>query len=169
MADIKPNRLWSVLILVLIVVIIVSTIIGLSRYQPAHAIEINLPIEPEFQGNIILGGAVTNPGIYAFSSNDSINSLLKAAGGTVESADSSILQLTVTDKNALNRPQKVNINRAEAWLLEALPGIGETRAKAIVSYREQYGPFNHISELMNVADIGQTTYDNLKDLITVTD
>jgi competence protein ComEA len=169
MADNKPNRLWSVLILVLITVIIVSTVIGLSRYQPAHAIEISLPIEQEFKGNIQIGGAVTNPGIYPFSNHDSLDSLLQAAGGTTANADAGMLQLIVPDKSAQSQPQKININHAEAWLLEALPGIGATRAKAITIYREQHGPFKHTSELMNVADIGQTTYDQIKDLITVTD
>jgi competence protein ComEA len=169
MADAKLNRLWSVLILVLIIVIIVSTVIGLSRYQPAHAIEISLPIEQEFKGNIQIGGAVTNPGIYPFSNNDNLASLLQAAGDTTANADINMLQLIVPDKSVQGQPQKININHAEAWLLEALPGIGATRAKAIITYREQHGPFKHTSELMNVADIGQTTYDKIKDLITVTD
>jgi competence protein ComEA len=169
MADNKPNRLWTVLILVLIIVIIVGTVIGLSRYQPAHAIEISLPIEQELKGNIQIGGAVTNQGIYPFSNNDSLGSLLQAAGGATANADSGRLQLIVPDKSAQSQPQKININRAEAWLLESLPGIGTTRAKAIIVYREQNGPFKHTSELMNVADIGQTTYDKIKDLITVTD
>ena len=169
MADNKPNRLWSILILVLIIVIIISTVIGLSRYQPAHAIEISLPLEQEFKGNIQIGGAVTNPGIYPFSNNDNLASLLQAAGGATTNADADMLQLIVPGKSAQSQPQKININRAESWLLEALPGIGATRAKAIITYREQHGLFKYTSELMNVADIGQTTYDKIKDLITVID
>jgi len=169
MADVKPNRLWSVLILVLIIVIIVSTIIGLSRYQPAHAIEIKLPTEQEFTSYIQIGGAVTNPGIYPFSSNDNLDSLLQAAGGTASNADTNTLQLIVTDTTMQSQPQKININDAEEWLLEALPGIGDTKAKAIVIYREQNGPFKYTSELMNVEGIGQALYDQIKELITVTD
>jgi DNA uptake protein ComE-like DNA-binding protein len=100
MADNKPNRLWSILILVLIIVIIISTVIGLSRYQPAHTIEISLPLEQEFKGNIQIGGAVTNPGIYPFSNNDSLDSLLQAAGGATTNADADMLQLIVPEKSA---------------------------------------------------------------------
>jgi competence protein ComEA len=136
MADIKPNRLWSVLICVLIIVIITSTMIGLSRYQPAHAIEITLPDEQEFTGYIQIGGAVSNPGIYPLSYSDNLISLLQAAGGVTSNIDIDTLQLTVTDLSTQSQPQKININRAEEWLLEALPGIGATKAKAIVIYRE---------------------------------
>jgi competence protein ComEA len=169
MADIKPNRLWSVLICVLIIIIIVSTVIALSRYQPAHAIEINLPDEQEFTGYIQIGGAVANPGIYPFSSDDNLDSLLQAAGGAVLNADANTLQLIVNDASTQSQSQKININRAEEWLLEALPGIGDTKAKAIVIYREQNGLFKYTSELMNVEGIGQSLYDQIKELITVTD
>ncbi len=66
-------------------------------------------------------------------------------------------------------PQKIDINRAEAWLLQALPGIGETRAQAIIDYRRQNGPFQSINELTKVSGIGAATLDSIKDLITVTD
>ena len=66
-------------------------------------------------------------------------------------------------------PQRVNINRAEAWLLEALPGIGEVRAQAIINYRRQNGLFHNINELTKVEGIGATTYEQIKHLITVTD
>lgn len=63
-------------------------------------------------------------------------------------------------------PQKININRAEAWLLEALPGIGETRAQHIVDHREQNGPFRDITEITSVEGIGRAIYEQIKDLIT---
>jgi competence protein ComEA len=63
--------------------------------------------------------------------------------------------------------QKININLAEAWLLEALPGIGPTRAQAIIDYRNQNGPFRQILELINVEGIGMTTYEQIEDFITV--
>jgi len=63
--------------------------------------------------------------------------------------------------------QKININLAEAWLLEALPGIGPARAEAIVNYRSQNGPFRQILELINVEGIDMATYEQIKELITV--
>lgn len=64
-------------------------------------------------------------------------------------------------------PQRVDINRAEPWLLEALPGIGPRLAEAIVSYRQEKGPFRSPQELQRVPGIGVETYEKLKDLITV--
>jgi comEA protein len=68
---------------------------------------------------------------------------------------------------AETEPQKIDINRAEAWLLEALPGIGPSKAQAIIDYRQQNGGFSDISELLNVSGIGQDIYQKIKDLITV--
>jgi competence protein ComEA len=66
-------------------------------------------------------------------------------------------------------PQKINLNRAEAWLLEALPEIGEERANAIIDYRSEYGPFRSINELTKVSGIGTKTLEQIKHLITVAD
>jgi comEA protein len=68
-----------------------------------------------------------------------------------------------------NLPQKIDINRAEAWLLEALPGIGSAKAQAIIDYRQQNGGFGHIAEITEVPGIGQSIYDDIKDKITVGD
>jgi competence protein ComEA len=66
-------------------------------------------------------------------------------------------------------PQKIDINRAEAWLLEALPGIGPSKAQAIIDYRQQNGGFAHITEITKVDGIGPTIYEDIKGLITVGD
>lgn len=162
------NRLWAFLVIALIVIIILSAGIGIARYQSAGAIEIKLNTKQAFQGSIEISGGVTNPGIYPFSSGDSIGSLLTAAGGSSVNAGITY-RLTVLGREDAIQPQQININRAEEWLLEALPGIGTTKAKAIVVYREQNGLFRHTSELMNVEGIGQSLYDNIRTLITVTD
>ena len=49
----------------------------------------------------------------------------------------------------------------------ALPGVGDTKAAAIIAYRSSHGPFVNIMELMKVAGFGQATFDSLKNLITV--
>jgi len=67
------------------------------------------------------------------------------------------------------QPQKIDINRAEAWLLEALPGIGPSKAQAIIAYRQQNGGFSDISEILHVPGIGLSLYEDIKDLITVGD
>jgi comEA protein len=62
---------------------------------------------------------------------------------------------------------KIDINRASAEQLEKLPGIGESRAKAIVAYRSQFGLFQSAEDLMKVKGIGPKLFERMKDLITV--
>jgi len=73
------------------------------------------------------------------------------------------------DTSEKREPQKIDINRADVWLLEALPEIGPVLAQAIVDYREKNGPFRSINELTKVKGIGSTILEQIKDLITVAD
>ncbi len=61
----------------------------------------------------------------------------------------------------------VNINTASAEELETLPGIGEVLAERIIAHREQYGAFRIVDEIMDVRGIGEATFEELKDYITV--
>jgi len=61
----------------------------------------------------------------------------------------------------------VNLNTATEAELMSLPNIGETRAKAIIQYREDYGPFAAAEDLVNVAGIGVETYETIKEWIVV--
>ncbi|MEA3398672.1 MAG: lamin tail domain-containing protein [Patescibacteria group bacterium] len=60
----------------------------------------------------------------------------------------------------------ININAAEINELDALPGIGEIKAQAIIDYRETNGSFSSIEDIINVSGIGDVTYENIKNLIT---
>lgn len=61
----------------------------------------------------------------------------------------------------------VDINAAGADELERLPGIGPSKAAAIVQYRTDHGPFKTVDELDNVSGIGPSTLASLRDLVTV--
>ena len=52
-------------------------------------------------------------------------------------------------------------------MLEALPGIGEVKLQAIIDYRQKFGFFQNINELLNVDGIGQGILKNIKELITI--
>ena len=66
-----------------------------------------------------------------------------------------------------NISTKININTANAKELESLKGIGPATAKNIISYREEYGGFSTIEEIMNVKRIGEKTFAKIQDFITV--
>lgn len=61
----------------------------------------------------------------------------------------------------------VNINTAGVDELDGLPGIGPAKAEAIIDYRESVGLFQNKEDIKNVSGIGDATYEDIKDLITV--
>lgn len=78
-----------------------------------------------------------------------------------------VLALALTGM-AVAESTPVNINTASPeQLAEALNGVGQARAEAIVAYREEHGPFTHIDELVNVRGIGLATVDRNRDRILI--
>lgn len=61
----------------------------------------------------------------------------------------------------------VNINTADQSELETLPGIGASKAVAIIQYRTDHGAFKSVDELDNVSGIGPSTLASIRDLVTV--
>ena len=62
---------------------------------------------------------------------------------------------------------KVNINTADQKALEALPGLGPAKAKAVIEHREKNGAFKSVDDLKNVSGIGEKTLEEVKDKVTV--
>ena len=61
----------------------------------------------------------------------------------------------------------ININTADSETLMTIPGIGASKAAAIIRYREEHGGFSSTDEIKNVSGIGDSTYDRIKEDITV--
>ena len=62
---------------------------------------------------------------------------------------------------------KVNINTATKEELDTLPGVGELTANKIISYREENGKFKSIEEIKEVSGIGDSKFEQIKDLIEI--
>ncbi len=77
------------------------------------------------------------------------------------------LALLVLLLGALPAWANVNLNTADQAELESLPGIGESKAAAIIQYRADHGGFKSVDELDNVSGIGPSTLASLRDLVTV--
>ena len=165
----KFSKYWTLITILLVAIIAISSIVVWSRYSRSQPIEVVIPTAQELPGEIYIGGAVSNPGFYSLKADDTIEALIQAAGGTTDGADLNQLKLYIPQTGEEEQPQKIDLNRAEAWLLEALPEIGESRAQAIIDYRQQNEPFKNINELTKVEGIGTATYEQIKHLISVAD
>jgi competence protein ComEA len=164
------DKYWLIIVAFLMLSLIAGGI-ALAVKQSSHKpVEISLsqtaPIQ--YKGDIYIGGAVANPGFYPSSEEDTIEALIQTAGLTPD-ADTGKIKIYVPKTNEVSQPQRISLNRAEAWLLDALPGIGPDRAQDIVDYRNQNGQFHRIEDLLNVEGIGNTTLDTIRDFVTLED
>ena len=156
---------------------------------------LNSAAENKLQNKTIIveiKGQVKNPDVYTLDENSIINDLITLAGGVTENADLSSINrakklqnhemIYIADKNEASIAQNsmadpsehsvmseslVDINTAEAEQLKTLNGIGDSKAKSIIEYREQNGGFKSIEEIKNVTGIGEKMFEKIKDNITV--
>lgn len=66
-----------------------------------------------------------------------------------------------------NDAKLININKASEEELQKLTGVGESTAKKIINYREEYGNFKTIEDIKNVSGIGDAKFEAIKKDITV--
>ncbi|MCI5935247.1 MAG: ComEA family DNA-binding protein [Lachnospiraceae bacterium] len=127
-------------------------------------------------------GEVKHPGVYELEAGSRIYQAIEKAGGLTAKAAKNSLNLadylsdgqmitvvseTETDVAEAKEDARVNINTAEKDLLMTLPGIGASKAEAIVAYREDQGTFASTEDILNVSGIGNGVYEKIKDLIRI--
>ena len=74
---------------------------------------------------------------------------------------------TVDGTGTTQAGQRINLNTADVSQLSTLTGVGESKALAIIAYREENGPFTSIEDIMNVPGIKEGTYEKIKDKIAI--
>jgi competence protein ComEA len=137
-----------------------------------------------------VAGWVRHPGVYEFQDGERVVDAIEAAGGARGGALLSSLNLAapLVDGSQILVPKQgpagtpaaagatgsgsapgalINVNTASATDLEALPGVGEVIAQAIVDYRTENGPFTSVDQLLDVSGIGDATLADIRDLVTV--
>ncbi len=169
LTEITSKKIIVVIIILLVLIVATGGIIIWSRYEEGDPVEISHPAGKIWEGTIYIGGVINLPGYYPFSYEDTIETLILVAGGTTANYSSATLTLLLGDSNLEQQAQKIDINRAEKWLLEALPGIGEIIAQRIIDYRTEKGKFTTSQELLEVDGIGTSIYERIKEYITVSD
>ena len=142
--------------------------------------------EPEKSTIVVhVCGAVARPGVYELAAGSRAEAAVKAAGGlTGDALEESLNQARIltdgeqirvlTKEEAQNAAGqegvsggKIDINTADISGLVTLNGIGETKAEAIIAYREAHGGFKKIEDICEVDGIGEKTFEKIKDSITV--
>ena len=164
------NKFWLFIIAFLLVSLVcggIILVIKQNSHQPAEII-LSPGTPPQYQGEIYIGGAVVNPGIYSLNKDSTIETILQTAG-LMPDANPDYVKIHVPSINESNLPQRISLNHAGTWLLVALPGIGESKAQAIVDYRNQHGRFHRIEDLLMVEGIGNSTLDMIREMITIED
>lgn len=136
--------------------------------------------------NVSVDGAVNKPGNYRLPPGSRVDDAVRASGGSTADADLERINFAriLNDGGHVHVPRagevlptptpyglsadgRVDINLADAALLETLPGIGSAIAGRIIEYREMNGSFKTIEEIQEVQGIGPATFGEIKDLITV--
>ena len=142
---------------------------------------------------VYLVGAVNKPGVYEVPSGTRLFQVVDFAGGFREDAAEEALNLAAVlqDGSVIRVPDReeyethfteaatthgysedkgsglVNINTASVAELTALNGIGESRAEAIVTYREENGAFGCVEDIKKVSGIKDGLFNKIRDKITV--
>lgn len=134
-------------------------------------------------------GAVVSPGVYELNPGSRIYEAVNLAGGITEDADEPALNQAerISDGQMIyvpfdgedsageksmhpsgeNAGGLVNINTADIGTLMTLNGVGESRARSIVAYREENGGFRCAEDIMKVTGIKEGLYEKIKGQITV--
>lgn len=129
-------------------------------------------------------GAVNNPGVIYLDEGSRICDAIKKAGGITADADINSLNQAekVTDGQKIYVPligetyagysensksSLININTAGVNELLTLPGIGESKANAIIAYRNDNGGFKKIEDIMNISGIKEAAFNKIKENICV--
>ncbi len=170
-----------------------SRIAGPSSSNPAHVVSTYTadlgPIAPQTI-NVYVTGAVIHPDVYSLPEGSIVKDAVTAAGGSTEKADlvgvnlaarlqdgDQIIVPFLSEEGAIctgvsppgtsTIQTRISINRATAAELDTLPGIGPTKAQAIVEYRNQHGQFKRLEDLQKVKGIGTKTFEELKPFISL--
>lgn len=143
-----------------------------------------------------VAGAVRKPGLYQLADTARVADAIDAAGGATRKADLGAINLAealvdgakidvpkrgtspapTTGTTAATpapsgastpAPETIDINTADTVALETIPGIGPVLAGAIVSYRDDNGPFPSVDALLEVSGIGPATLESVRPYVRV--
>lgn len=167
------------------------------QVEPVEPVAVVTPVAPsvsveptEADGELVVAvaGKVRRPGLVRVPAGARVADAVQAAGGALPGvdvalfnparkvADGELILIGVTappgvapvgGEAGVVPGGKVNLNTATLAQLDTLPGVGPVLAQRILDHREEHGGFRSVSDLRQVGGIGDTRYEQLKDLVTV--
>lgn len=123
--------------------------------------------------SVTVSGEVENPGTFELDPYSTVNDLYEVLELKEDADVSNINGNTILkDKDVLNirkitEAPVISINTSSKEELMTLPGIGESTAQAIITYRETHGFYQNLEDLMNVKGIGERKFSTIKERITL--
>ncbi len=242
----RHRKIFTVIIAVIVLVLSLVLVVTIQNKLKGDSIVYENLMPEKLEGNelayqeentsneiyyVDIKGAVNHPGVYSINKGKRIIDALNKAGGVLENANTSLLNLSMEVKDGMviiiysseelnnfsklkeeeetkseicqkdvyndacicnsntevvdNAPkkeednnktlkenakvasEKVNINTASLAELMTLSKIGESKANAIIQYRNDNGNFKSIEEIKNVNGIGDSIFDTIKNNITI--
>jgi len=133
-------------------------------------------------------GEVNDPGVYQVEHDSRVDDVIALAGGFTEDADELQVNqaqkvhdemviyvptvdetgdITEVTSSASVNETGIRINYATKEEIMELPGIGPSKADAIIQYREEHGSFSSEDDLLEVSGIGEKTLDSLREFIQI--
>jgi len=134
-------------------------------------------------------GEINKPGVYELDLGARVEDVIKMADGFTSDAEETAINLAQklydemiiivpneneegTGKNqesssTSGEEVKIRVNHATQEEIENLPGIGPSKAQAIIEYREENGLFQSVEDLLDISGIGEKTLENMRDYIHV--
>ena len=135
---------------------------------------------------VFVCGAVKAPGVYELPAGSRVYEAIALAGGTTDEAaqtavnqaellcDGQMIEIPTREEQMAKAAAEearadglVNINSADLEELKTLPGIGDSKARSIIAYREENGAFENPEDIKNVDGIGEGVFAKLDGCIKV--
>ncbi|MBW6472405.1 MAG: ComEA family DNA-binding protein [Anaerolineaceae bacterium] len=176
----KGSNLFHYFLAVLTGFLVAGVILLLNTNDPGIPIKI-VPAPTPLPIKVYLSGDIENPGVYLLPVDSRMEDLINLSEIKIPPEsdinlasklyDGQHVHISLNDSGlrtniiTITDSELININEADMKELMLLPGIGETKANEIIMYRETYGYFDTIEDILNVPGIGDATFNQLRDKI----